>query len=219
MALFKRKDDYPAGEASTDAGVVASPEPVVDKVTDPFDKKLDYFEYTKDPNALDDWEYQEGVNPLTLPRDIRESYPNLRFRWVSEYNLRTKGENYHGWQLFKDGKRPEGVRRGNDLRLAAMPEERAQRYNDEMAYRSTANVKGLQERQIRNVVEAEKIPGVSALRVEGEVGGVSIGPGRSGQQRGYSREEVREMIIKAREERAKGRKSYSFLGGIPKPGG
>lgn len=205
------------------AEVPAAATPV--KVKDPLDKKLDYFQYNRDPNAAEPW---ESENPMDTPqiRKIKAEYPNLRFHFVSQRNLELKGKDYHGWQLFSDTKRPNGLKVGNDLFLAAMPEEMAQQYNEHTAYRSTERVRGLQENQMETIAQIEAQKGAMGIS---EVSGTGITVGSvpkftrqiagrpiagGGYSRGYTREEVHEMAIKQREARAKAR-SYSIPGVRP----
>lgn len=197
------------------------------------DAKLDYFQYSLDPKAAMMWEHDEAVSPLHVPNELKDQYPNLEWRFVSNRTLDVKGKGYNGWELFSDTNYPQGLKRGPDLRLAAMPKEYAQRYRERVSDRSTEQVRNLQYGQISKMEQAVhdlNASGVEAQMLsEGETvtgqdgktrkfggAGISIGRrpsiGRGGNyQRGLSRAEVHEIRAKAIEESRK-QKSYVFMG-------
>lgn len=181
---------------------------------------LEKFAYKATPGELDDWEHSEDVSPMHVPKEIKKSYPGMAFRYVSKQKWDKFGKNYHGWQVFKDKDNPEGVNRGNDLFLCAMPEERAQRYRDSVAERSSANIRARQEKslelQIGQSLSKEEMErmGVPSGSEAGIVVGVRpktrtqfgnrvISGG--GGTRGMSRDEVREIARKERDNRKKNR--------------
>ena len=176
--------------------------PVTSNLKDAYDRKLDHFQYTKDENELQIWESDQTLSPLNVPADLKKKYPDIRWRWVSNKKLDRVGSGYQGWQLFKDSKHPEGVKRGGDLRLAAMPEDMARKYNAHTMSESNRRMQGLSELDLER--------GASALRQQGhEVEytghGISLDKNARRPVRGLHPEEVKERAAKAREERAKGR--------------
>ncbi len=179
---------------------------------DPHDKKLDHFQYTKDPNQLDYWEFGEDVNTMSVPKNIRDKYPEMRFHWRSMARIDRLGMDYKGWQKFVDPTLgyAEGLKRGNDTMLFAMPEERAQRYNDKVAEDSTQRVRELQEHQME-MDERATAAGLQPYEAKGKgTGGIAIGERAKGQSRGISREEVVERITKQQEARARGRVTFDM---------
>lgn len=197
------------------------------------DAKLDYFQYSLDPKAAMMWEHDETVSPLHVPKEIKDRYPGLEWRFISNRTLDVKGKGYNGWEIFSDPAYPQGLKRGPDLRLAAMPKEYAERYRNKVSERSTEQVRNLQYGQISKMEQAVhdlNASGVEAQMLsEGETvtgqdgrtrkfggAGISIGRrpvvGRGGNyQRGLSRSEVHEIRAKAIEESRK-QKSYVFMG-------
>lgn len=185
---------------------------------------LEKFAYKGTPGEMDDWEANEDVSPMHVPKEIRTAYPNLSFRYVSAYGVKTRGANYHGWQKFSDNQFPEGVKRGNDMYLAAMPKERAQRYRDKVAEDSVQRIRSRQEKSLEFQIgqglskeEMEKM-GIPAGSEAGLLIGVRpktktrfgnrtvIG---GGGQRGMSRAEAHEHIRREVEDRKK-KRVYSF---------
>lgn len=201
-----------------------APVPAV-SVKDNLDVKLDHFQYTLDPEEAAVWEHDESLSPLYVSKAIRDKYPKFAWHWVSSTKLQTKGTGYNGWQLFRDNSHPEGIKRGNDLHLAAMPKEMAESYRRRVSERSTEAVKNIQERGIAKMEKAlgelgdpnsgmlapgEQVAGrsVSGTVEIGRRGRVGLG---GNYQRGLSREEAHEQIAKHIEERRKNR-VYSFQG-------
>jgi hypothetical protein len=187
---------------------------------DPHDKKLEHFQYTKDPNQLDYWEFGEDVNTMSVPKNIRDKYPEMRFHWRSLARVDRLGMGYKGWQKFTDPSLGygEGLKRGNDIMLFAMPEERAQRYNDKVAEDSTQRVKELQEHQIE-MNDRAAAAGLQPYEAKGKgTSGIAIGErpalGKrpAGQHRGLSREEVVERITHQQEQARKGRVTFDMGG-------
>ena len=179
---------------------------------DPHDKKLDHFQYTKDPNQLDYWEFGEDVNTMSVPKNIRDKYPGMRFHWRSMARIDRLGMDYKGWQKFVDPTLgyAEGLKRGNDTMLFAMPEERAQRYNQKVAEDSTQRVRELQEHQME-MDDRATAAGLQPYEAKGKgTGGIAIGERAKGQSRGISREEVVERITKQQEARARGRVTFDM---------
>ncbi len=180
---------------------------------DPHDKKLDHFQYTKDPNQLDYWEFGEDVNTMSVPKNIRDKYPGMRFHWRSMARIDRLGMDYKGWQKFVDPTLgyAEGLKRGNDTMLFAMPEERAQKYNDKVAAESTRRVIELQENQLDIAERASHLGGGSPYDPKGGgTSGIAIGERKRGQSRGISREEVVERITKQQEARSRGRVTFDM---------
>jgi hypothetical protein len=182
------------------------------------------FVYQATPGELDDWEHNAEVSPMHVPKTIQNKYPDLAFRYVSRQKWDKFGKNYHGWQTFQDSEHPQGVTRGNDMFLCAMPKERAQRYRDSVSEKSNANIRARQQSALelhlsQNISqeEMEKM-GIPAGAEAGIVVGVRprtklkfggrvvIGGGGT---RGMSREEAREVARKEIEDRKKNR-VYSF---------
>lgn len=195
-----------------------SDKPKVEFGADPFDTNLDRFRYTKDEKDLDYWEFSEGANPLTVPKDVKKKYPELRFHFRSKARIDRLGMDYMGWQKFSDKSLgyAEGLNRGSDLILFAMPEERAQRYNDKCAADSTQRVIELQEQQMELNSRAAAA-GLQPYEAKGEgTSGIAVGErpamGKrpAGQHRGLSREEVVERITKQQEARARGRVTFDM---------
>lgn len=199
------------------AGLPAKSKPI--KVKDNLDVKLDHFQYTLNPEEQAIWENDTQVSPLTVPREIKKdvNYAGLEWRWVSNRTLEVRGKNYNGWELFRDKNHPEGVKRGNDLQLAAMPRSLAESYRRSVSERSTEMVRNMQSITIGKMEQAVRDlndPG-SGLINAGEMvggrrvdGGIQVGRraqfGRGGNyQRGMPREEVHERIAKSIEERRK----------------
>ncbi|MGH9969977.1 MAG: hypothetical protein ACREBG_19585, partial [Pyrinomonadaceae bacterium] len=191
--------------------------------SDPFDQKLAHFQYATDEHSGDVWEHGEGINPLDLPKAIREGYPHLRFRWCSEPKWDKKGKNYDGWQRFTDPKLcPDGERRGRDLFLAAMPEERARKRDRFVQQRSTDMIKSVQERNLDTIAQIQHGESQGIAPLDTPVHGVQIGRrpetripfgGKvrkgGGYNRGLSMEEVQEVVRKNRESEAKRRKYFT----------
>jgi len=185
---------------------------------------LEKFSYKATPGELDDWEANEDVSPMHVPKEIKEKYPELTFRYVSQYSVKTRGANYHGWQKFTDSGFPDGVKRGNDMFLAAMPTERAERYRRKVSEESIQRIRSSQEKSLEFQIgkgltseEMEKM-GVPAGSEAGILVGVrpktktkfgnrTISGG--GYARGMSREEAREHFRRESEDRKKNR-VYSF---------
>jgi hypothetical protein len=192
---------------------------------DNLDIKLDHFQYTLDPQEQAVWEQDETISPLHVPKSIKDRYPDMEWHWVSSRTVEVKGRNYHGWQLFRSKEYPEGVNRGNDLHLAAMPKELAQSYRDAVANRSSERVRDLQGQTIGKMEKAltdMRDPGSGMIGPGDTVGGKQVlggievgsrGPfGRGGNyQRGMSRSELYERLAKIQEERGKNKK-YVDLG-------
>ena len=90
----KNKPKPANGEAEIDSVIVGTPTATVAEVVgDPLDKKLDHFQYATDEHSGDIWEHGEGINPLDLPKAVRERYPHLRFHWCSESKWDKKGKD------------------------------------------------------------------------------------------------------------------------------
>jgi hypothetical protein len=187
---------------------------------DPHDKKLEHFRYTKDPNQLDYWEFGEDVNTMSVPKNIRDKYPEMRFHWRSLARVDRLGMDYKGWQKFTDSSLGygEGLKRGNDTMLFAMPEGRAQKYNDKVAAESTQRVRELQEHQIK-MNDRAAAAGLQPYEAKGKgTSGIAIGErpalGKrpAGQHRGLSREEVVERITRQQEQARRGRVTFDMGG-------
>ncbi|MDP2734713.1 MAG: hypothetical protein Q8P12_00740, partial [bacterium] len=133
-----------AKRAENKAARQADPLPVKVGAKDEFDRKLDHFQYSLDPQAAMMWEHDETVSPLHVPKELKDRDPNLAWRFVSNRTLDIKGKGYNGWELFHDPAYPEGLKRGPDLRLAAMPKEYAESYRKKVQNRSTEQVRNLQ---------------------------------------------------------------------------
>lgn len=204
-------------------GTQTSKEPVVVGGRDELEVKLDHFQYSMDPREVAVWEQDETISPLSVPSDIQKKYPQFAWRYVSQLKLNTRGRGYHGWELFSDSKLgyPDGVKRGNDLFLAAMPKELAESYRRTVSERSTEAVKDIQLRGMARMESAlAGMPGeyqAEIIAEGGKVGGrttLGITVGRNearGFQRGLSREEVHNQIAKSIAERKKN-KVYMDMG-------
>lgn len=187
---------------------------------------LDRFQYQANSADLDFWEGNEKITAMHVPEEIKKAYPDLDFHWSSQAKWDKMGKNWKGWQVFKDATLcPDGVRRGNDVFLTAMPKERAQRLRDATAFESTKKIIGLQEQMLEskigdNLTEKE----LKELGASGEPG-INIGDrpktmtrfgnrviAGGGYNRGMSRKEVHQRMADVRREaadRAK-RRVYSF---------
>lgn len=162
---------------------------------DPLDNKLDHFQYHASDRDLDIWEHTD-ISPVHVPKDIKEKYPGLRFRYVSKQRWDKYGKEYHGWQRFTDpALAPDGVNRGNDTFLAAMPEERALAYNRYVSQKSREAVQGIQDTQIENAARMERA-GIEPL-------GTGLVVETNQPRTGYNRQQLLERIRKNREEHAK----------------
>ena len=224
---FKKAEDYTPDDTPF---VDVRTEPVPVKVKDEFDKKLDHFQYENVSSY--EWEQQ---NPLNVPREIKEAYPQFTFRYRAiDHRTQTlwRGKDYHGWQVFTDSKNPEGIKVGGDLVLCAMPNERAESYRKYVANLSTDQVRAMQESSLEAVDRAGselRAKGVDfkafnpGSQVTGRTGGksapvgISVGAERdrktgepTSQHRGYPPEELQEMAAKAQEERDKNRTTRSY---------
>lgn len=190
---------------------------------DEADRKADHFLYSLDPESVATWEHDETTNPLTVPPEITKKYPNLAFHWISTLKLETKGRGYHGWELFKDAKLDygEGIKRGNDLHLGAMPKELAESYRRRMGERSTEAVIGIQERSTSKMESAiGNLPRESGAEIIGygdkigdrKTAGIVVGSNQArGFNRGISRQEAHARIAAEISERKKA-KRYVDLG-------
>ena len=179
---------------------------------DPCDKKLDHFQYTKDPKELDYWEFNENVNPLTVDKKVEKEYPEFTWHWRSKARIDRLGMDYMGWEKFTDKSLGyvDGMKRGNDLILFCMPKERAQRYRNKVASESTGRVKELQEQQMELTDRAVRA-GLQPYEPKGSgTGGIAVGERARGQSRGLSQEEVRERIVKRQEDRNRGRVTFDM---------
>jgi len=197
----------------------SAPAPAVTAMKDEHDRKLDHFQYTMDPKEAAIWEHDEAISPLHVPNEIKKRYPGMTFRWVSDYKMRTKGQGYNGWQRFSDSRNPDGIKRGNDLHLAAMPTEMAESYRRSVSERSNRAMRAVAENTIENMEQrAAAVRGGAEMLGPDEiikdssgnrrpVSGVSIAGGR----RGMGAHEFQEALRKRAEERSKN-KVYSFMG-------
>jgi hypothetical protein len=189
-------------------------------VKDALDLKLDHFTGTKDDKTMEWWEGDQTLSPLHVPKEVKDNtaYADRRWHWSSDTKWSKYGKNYHGWQLFTDAAHPEGIRRGNDTFLTWMPEEKAARYNAFTSRQSTQRVRGLQENQLKRSAasDPEVMQGEAHLNIgERPVSGMMIKgkfvPTGPRGRRGYSAEEMHEMVTKAKEDRGK-RRVYSYGG-------
>lgn len=203
---------------------VAPTAPATTEFKDEFDRKLDHFQYHASEDEIMDWKEEKPLNSRVV-RSIKKKYPGMRCRFVSSYSLDKRGKGYRGWQLFSDKDHPNGVKVGNDLFLAMMPEELAKSYNDEMAYRSTRDLvrhtEEMQEMAIGSGMsgeEMEKIgapkgsqPGMSVgdkPRTKVVLGGKTIyGGGYNRTKRSMNREE---FVKRMEKERIASTRTYSF---------
>ena len=186
-------------------------------------EKLEEFRYTANEADLQYWEGNPEASPLNVPKAIRDKYPNMDFHWCSEKKWDKLGKNYQGWQKFTDNKHPEGMKRGNDLFLAAMPKERAQRYRDHVAEQSIERLRSAQSKalqsQVGSVMNSKELEEMGAQgatpglligqrpRTRTQFGNKTITGG--GFVRGMKRSEVAEIVRKEIADRRKNR-TYSF---------
>lgn len=185
---------------------------------------LEKFSYDHTSEELEDFANNADVTPMHVPKEIKSKYPGMAFRYVSKQKWDKFGKNYHGWQVFKDNSYPEGVNRGNDLFLCAMPEERAQRYRDSVAERSNQIIRNRQEASL-NLQIGQKLSSEEMERMgipAGAEAGIVVGTRPitktqfgnriitgGGGTRGMSREDAREHVRKEIADRKKNR-VYSF---------
>ena len=186
-------------------------------------EKLEEFRYTASEEDLQYWEGNPEASPLNVPKAIRDKYPNMDFRWCSEAKWNKLGKNWQGWQRFTDNQRPEGLKRGNDLFLAAMPKERAQRYRDHVALESIERLRAAQSKalqaQVGSTMNSKEL---EAMGASGATPGLLIGQRPhtrtqfgnrtivgGGFVRGMSKSEVRDIVRKEIADRKKNR-VYSF---------
>ena len=150
--------------------------PITTGFKDEFDRKLDHFHYDATEDEIHDWKEEKPLNSRAV-RSIKKKYPGMRCRFVSSYSLDKRGKGYRGWQLFSDKDHPNGVKVGNDLFLAMMPEELAKSYNDEMAYRSTRDLvkhtEQMQEMAIGSGLSGDEMEKIGAPK--GSQPGMSVG--------------------------------------------
>ena len=182
-----------------------------DQVSTDETRKLDHFQYSKDPKDLQWWEGDKTLSPMHVPDGLREKRPDLAFKYLSKARIDRLGAGYHGWEIYKDNKHPLGIGRGNDLILGCKPEEDAEKYRRFVSESSSKAVRGMQEAQF-NRVEAGIDMGRDA--VPEADGGTAIGVrpkvGKGGgYRRGYDPEQVREIIAKNRERMNKHRKIFA----------
>lgn len=193
----------------TSTTVEEQPQVLARETKTPLERKLDHFSYETSEDAAQLWEHGKDINPLKLPDGLKKEYPNLRFRWCAYDMWRKRGKNYQGWQEFKDSKHPDGLKRGNDLFLCAIPEDLARKREKYFQDQSTEAVKDAQRRAIANIerIETEKDAyGGQPFGKPGEVAaGIAIGARPLGGNRGFQKEAIEEIIIKNRERMAKNR--------------
>jgi hypothetical protein len=188
---------------------------------DPADKKLYAAQYDEKYTGYE-WEQD---SPIQVPSEIREANPGMRFRYRAidpSTNRLRHGDEYHGWQVAKSQKYPDGRKYGGDLILCFQPEERAASYNRATAEASSRQVRDMQEQQVAAIDRAAgelKRAGIDYEVFqpgrEGAGGspatGISVGARKFGGKtsyRGYHPEQLKEMAAKASEERRKN-KVYS----------
>lgn len=222
--LPKRRGGRPKGSKNKRTVQAA---PVVTKMNDEFDRKLDHFQYHASPDEIQDWKEEKPLNSRVV-RNIKKKYPGMRCRFVSNHSLEKRGKGYRGWQLFSDSDHPNGVKVGNDLFLAMMPEELAQSYNDEMAYRSTRELVKIQEEMqdtaIGSGLTGKEMEAMGAPK--GSMPGLTVGDkprtkavfgGKTIYGGGYNRSKRsidREQFVKRMEkERIASTRAYSFAKG------
>ena len=220
----KRRGGRPKGSKNKTNG---KQKPVVTEMKDAFDRKLDHFQYHASPDEIQDWKEEKPLNSRVV-RAIKKKYPHMRCRFVSNFSLDKRGKGYRGWQLFSDNDHPEGVKVGNDLFLAMMPEEMAQSYNDEMAYRSTRELvkhtEQMQEMGIGSGLTEAELEKMGAPK--GSVQGMQVGDkprtkavfgGKTIYGGGYNRTKRsvdREQFVRRMEkERTASTRAYSFAKG------
>jgi hypothetical protein len=105
----------------------------------------DGFKYTLNEKEQAIWEHDETISPLHVPKEISDKYPGMAWKWVSNRAIENRGAGYKGWQLFSDKSNPEGVKRGNDLRLAARPQSMSDSYRKHVEEQSSQNVRDVQQ--------------------------------------------------------------------------
>lgn len=192
---------------------------------------LEKFAYKASPDEMDVFEADETRSAMHVPKEIQNAYPSLTFRYVSAYSVKTRGTNYRGWQKFSDKEHPEGVTRGNDMFLAAMPKERAERYRRKVSEDSIDRIRRQQENSIQfmaseGAMSQEEVDAVARANNRGDLvgarGGLIVGVRPTtktrfgkrtitggGGQRGMSRAEAREHVRREMEDRKK-KRVYSF---------
>jgi hypothetical protein len=220
-APAKRRGGRPKGSKNKKV------ERVVTEMKDPLDRKLDHFQYHASPDEIQDWKDEKPLNSRVV-RDIKKKYPGMRCRFVSSFSMDKRGKGYRGWQLFSDKSHPNGIKVGNDLFLAMMPEELAQSYNDEMAYRSTRELvkhtEQMQEMAIGSGMSGKEMerlgapkdsqPGMTVgdkPRTKTQFGGRTIyGGGYNRTKRSLNREQ---FVKRMEKERTASTRAYSFAKG------
>lgn len=226
-APAKRRGRKPGSKNKKTLRAEARQEPVVTEMKDKLDLTLDHFQYHASPDEIQDWKEEKPLNSRVV-RNIKKKYPGMRCRFVSNFSLEKRGKGYRGWQLFSDSEHPNGVKVGNDLFLAMMPEELAQSYNDEMAYRSTRELVKIQEEMQETAIgsgltgkEMEamgapkgSMPGLTVgdkPRTKAVFGGkVVYGGGYNRSKRSVARED---FVRRMEKERTAATRSYSFAKG------
>lgn len=188
---------------------------------DPADKKLYAAQYDSKYTSYE-WEQD---NPMKVPREIAEANPGMRFRYRAidpATGRMRQGDEYHGWQVYKSGKYPDGRKFGGDTILCFQPEERAAAYNRATADASSRQVRDMQEQQLTAIDRAASE--LKAAGIDYEVFqpgrqqsgvpavGITVGArqfkGRT-QYRGYNPDQLREMAAKSSEERRKNKKYFT----------
>ncbi len=202
---------------------------VAEVLKDPEEVKLDHFQYSGDEHALDQWENDATLSPIDVPRDIKDRYPGLAFRYISSHTLKTRGAGYNGWELFRDKLYPEGVLRGNDLRLGARPKGMSEAYQRRVQEASNTAIQDTVSGRIAKMEQAIADSGGEASFIStGETVKTGTGPARSiagtvigarprvgrggGYQRGALLAKLQDQVRRGVDEAAKNKKTFD-LGG------
>lgn len=182
-------------------------------------ERLGDFQYQANDADMEYWEKNDIASPLHVPAAITKRYPHLDFHWCSEKKWEKTGKNWQGWQKFQDSEYKDGLKRGNDLFLAAMPKEKAQRYRDHVALQSIERLRATQAKaltaQLGNTMDAKEL---EAMGAKGATPGVTIGERPrtrtqfgnrmvvgGGFVRGMKKSEIREIARREIEDRRKNR--------------
>ena len=204
----KKATPVAADSASADElrKAVQNPE-TIDKVLG------DGFKYTLDEKEQAIWEHDETISPLHVPKEISDRYPDMAWKWVSTRALENRGAGYKGWEVFSDKSNPRGVKRGNDLRLAARPQSMSDSYRKWVEDKSSQAVRDVQEGAVGKMDRA--IAELRARGLDAEIlapGCDTDSPGTPGisigGKRGMDAGEIQRNLARVAENRAKNKKYF-----------
>ena len=145
--------------------------PVNLQAKDPLDKKMDYFQYQASDHELQVWEHA-GENPYNSPilKDVKAKYPHLHFRMCNENTLRDKRD---GFQMFKDGAHPDGVKIGTQT-LACIPKEKERIRAAYVSEQANRDIRSRQENSVSAAI-GETLNEEDLKQFGGGTPGITVG--------------------------------------------